>query len=755
MNTRTITVVKHALAVAVAAALPLLAGAADAGTDAARPWLEPARAADQRAALALQAMTQEEKLQWVYGYFGADFAPKNTIKIAAALPSSAGYIPGVPRLGLPALFETDAGLGVASQASANPRERTSLPSGLATAATWNPDLAYQGGAMIGREARASGFNVMLAGGVNLMRDPRNGRNFEYAGEDPLLAGIMVGQAIKGIQSNHLISTVKHYALNNQETGRNELDARIGNVAARTSDLLAMQLAIEQGKPGSVMCAYNRVNGPYACENAWLLNEVLKQDWGFKGYVMSDWGAVHSTVASANHGLDQQSGSEFDKSPYFAGALEEAVKTGAVPQARLDNMVYRILFAMFDKGVVDHPVKPDGLIDFAAHGLTSRLDAEESMVLLKNANRTLPLRKDLKTIAVIGGHADQGVLSGGGSSQVYPIGGSAVKGLLPASWPGPVVYHPSAPLAEIGKLAAGARVVFDSGADPARAAQLAAGADAAIVFGTHWVGEANDAPDLTLPDRQDALINAVASANPRTVVVLETGGPVLMPWLEKTAAVLQAWYPGTRGGEAIARVLFGDVNPSGHLPATFPQALAQLPRPVLDGDPARPQLQFTVDYHEGAAVGYKWFDLKKYKPLFPFGHGLSYTEFAYSGLAAQYRNGQVQVRFKVSNTGTLAGKDVAQLYVAPLRLRWEAPKRLAGWDKVDLQPGQSRDVSLTLEPRMLAVFDGRSKTWRIAKGRYQLILAQDAAGTGASSVTLDLPARTLDLHGNALSSSDKR
>lgn len=750
------TLSKHALAVALAAALPLSAGAADA----ARPWLDRTLGPGQRATLALEAMTQEEKLQWVYGYFGADFAPKKTIKIAAALPSSAGYIPGVARLGLPALFETDAGLGVASQAGANPRERTALPSGLATAATWDPALAYRGGAMIGLEARASGFNVMLAGGVNLMRDPRNGRNFEYAGEDPLLSGIMVGQAIKGIESNHLISTIKHYALNSQETGRNELDARIDEVAARSSDLLAMQLAIEQGKPGSVMCAYNRVNGPYACENAWLLNEVLKQDWGFKGYVMSDWGAVHSTVASANNGLDQQSGSEFDKSPYFAGALEEAVKTGAVAQARLDDMVRRILFSMFDKGVVDHPVAPDGAIDFAAHGLVSRTGAEEGMVLLKNADQLLPLRKDLKTIAVIGGHADQGVLSGGGSSQVYPVGGSAVKGLLPASWPGPVVYHPSAPVTEIGKLAPGAMVVFDSGADPAKAAQLAATADAAIVFATQWIGEANDAPNLSLPDRQDALIAAVAGANPRTVVVLETGGPVLMPWLDKTAAVLQAWYPGTRGGEAIARVLFGDVNPSGHLPATFPQSLAQLPRPVLDGDPARPQLQFKVDYHEGAAVGYKWFDLNKHKPLFPFGHGLSYTGFAYSGLAGEYKDGRLRVRFKVRNTGKVAGKDVAQLYVgqtgqASPGARWEAPKRLAGWSKVDLQPGASGDASLSVEPRMLAMFDSRSKTWRIAGGRYTLMLAHDAAGTGASSITVRLPALTLDLHGKALASSATR
>jgi beta-glucosidase len=732
------------LSTAIAAAIPLLCHAADA--PAARPWMDRSLSADQRATLVLKEMTQEEKLGWVYGYFGSNFAPKKTIKHPAALPYSAGYIPGVPRLGMPALFETDAGLGVATQASPTPRERTALPSGLATASTWNPKMAYAGGVMIGSEARASGFNVMLAGGVNLQRDPRNGRNFEYAGEDPLLAGTMVGQAVKGIQSNHLISTVKHFAVNSQETGRFHLDARISDEAARMSDLLAMQIVIEQADPGSVMCAYNRLNGPYSCESNYLLNEVLKQDWGFKGWVMSDWGAVHSTIPAANNGLDQQSGSEFDKSPYFGGALEEAVVGGHVSQARFDNMVFRILRTMFDKGVVDHPVAEGGAIDFAKNGLVSRTDAEEGMVLLKNANSTLPLRKDVKSIAVIGGHADVGVLSGGGSSLVYPVGGNAVKGLEPAFWPGPVVYYPSSPLKAIKALAPTADVVFDDGSDPARAAALAAKSDVAIVFATQWVGEALDAVSLSLPDNQDSLIGAVTGANARTVVVLETNGPVTMPWIGKAGAVLQAWYPGTSGGEAIARVLFGEVNPSGHLPVTFPASVDQLPRPVLDGDPAKPDMRFAVNYHEGAAVGYKWFDLKGHKPLFAFGHGLSYTSFAYGALAAQYKNGQVVARFRVTNTGATKGADVPQIYVAPVGRKWEAPKRLAGWDKLELHPGESREVSVTLEPRTFAMYHSPTKTWRTAKGKYKLILAQDSSDANGASITLELPARTLDVRG---------
>jgi len=740
-----------ALVAALAAAFPLAsvpAFAADpapaAATPAQKPWLDASLNADQRAQLAVKAMTQKEKLNWVMSYFGHDFGKGK--RIPEALPQSAGYVPGVARLGLPALFLTDAGVGVASQSGPKVRERTSLPSGLMTASSWDPKVAYAGGAMIGSEARASGFNVMLAGGVNLMRDPRNGRNFEYAGEDPLLAGTMVGQAIKGIESNHIISTLKHFALNDQETGRNELDARIDKAAFRMSDLLAMELAFDQSDAGSVMCAYNRVNGPYSCENSYLLNDVLKRDWGFKGFVMSDWGATHSTVAAANNGLDQQSGHEFDKSPYFGGALEEAVKTGSVPQARLDDMVARILRTMFAKGLVEHPVKEGGAIDFAKNGAVSRVTAEEGMVLLKNDGNVLPLAKTVRTIAIIGGHADAGVLSGGGSSQVYPVGGLAVKGLKPDVWPGPVVFHPSSPLRAIKAQAPNAKVVYDDGSDPVRAARVAAQADVALVFATQWIGEANDAASLALPDRQDELVASVAGANPRTVVVLQNGGPVAMPWLSKVPAVLEAWYPGTSGGEAIANVLFGTVNPSGHLPATFPASEQQLPRPTLDGDPKQPEMQFTVNYTEGAAVGYKWFDLKGHKPLFPFGHGLSYTTFAYSGLSGQMKDGRLHVRFKVTNTGNVAGKDVPQVYVSHSSAKWEAPKRLAGWDKVALQPGESKEVDVTVEPRVLANFDENARTWRIAKGKLKLVLAQDAAGTAASSVTVDLPASTLDVRG---------
>ena len=714
-----------------------------------QPWMNTGLAAGERAELALRAMTLDEKLKLVYGYLGADLEWKKSKRPADSRMQSAGFIYGVPRLGIPHLWETDAGLGVASQAGPDARPGTALASGMNTAATWDLKLAYEGGAMIGAEARAFGFNVMLAGGVNLVREPRNGRNFEYGGEDPLLAGKVVGAQIRGIQSNRVISTLKHFALNDQETGRTTLNVKIDDQSARMSDLLALQIAKEEGNPGAVMCSYNRVNGLYACENPYLLTEVLKQDWGFKGWVMSDWGALHSTIPAANAGLDQQSGMPFDLADYFGPPLKEAVLNGWVPQARLDDMARRVLHAMFEHGVVDHPVKVEPeTIDRKAHAAVSLKDAQEGMVLLKNSGAVLPLDKSVKRVAVIGGHADKGVLAGGGSSLVYPEGGNAVPGLEPKSWPGPVMYYPSSPLKAIQQRLPSAKVRYHDGADVAGAAQLARDSDVVLVFANQWTGEASDAPDLSLPGKQDELIAAVAAANANTVVVLQTAGPVTMPWLAEVPSVLEAWYPGTRGAEAIASVLFGEVNPSGHLPVTFPASEAQLPRPTLDGYPEVQDRRFDVDYHEGAAVGYKWFDLKGLKPLFPFGHGLSYTQFALSGLQATIKEGTLYASFSVKNTGKAAGKEVAQIYVAPLGARWEAPKRLAAFHKLDVKPGASASAVVTVDPRLLAMYDSASKTWQLAKGDYKVILAADAA-SAADSKVVHLEAATYDVNGKRI------
>jgi beta-glucosidase len=708
-------------------------GAAWAGAHAApnadRPWMKAGLDADRRAELVLARMSREEKQTLVFGYFATDAPWKKYVAPAEARPGSAGYVPGIPRLGIPPQWETDAGIGVATQGGAqDKRGRTALPSGLATAATWDPALARRAGEMIGAEARASGFNVMLAGGVNLVREPRNGRNFEYGGEDPLLAGVIVGAQIAGIESNHVISTIKHFALNDQETDRKTVDVLIDRDEARMSDLLAFQIAIEQANPGAVMCAYNIVWGEHACESSYLLTDVLRRDWGWRGYVMSDWGAVYSTAKAARSGADQESGYPFDQKPFFREPLLDAVKAGEVPEARLNEMARRILRTMFAKGVIDHPIESAPLDlpakDLEAHASVSREDAEQGAVVLKNDGDILPLRADVARLAVIGGHADKGVLAGGGSSLVYPVGGNAVPDLDPMSWPGPVMVHPSSPLRAIKMLAPRAAVQFAGGEDRAAAARLAAQSDVAIVFVTLWNGESFDGP-LTLPDEQDALVSAVARANPRTVVVLETGGAVLMPWINEVRGVLQAWYPGTSGGDAIANLLFGRANPSGRLPISFPKDVSQLARPALTATDGRGEETDKVNYAEGAAVGYKWYDAKKLPPLFPFGFGLSYTRFEHSALTARLDGQDLVVKFRVRNVGQRAGKDVPQIYVSPAAGGWEAPKRLGGWRKVDLAPGASTDVELRVDPRLLAVFSEAAGGWRIVPGTYKVLLGSSA------------------------------
>ncbi|MGC8518554.1 MAG: glycoside hydrolase family 3 protein, partial [Steroidobacteraceae bacterium] len=517
--------IKGTLAPAVLLLGALGAHGAWAGT--ARPWLNPKLSPDVRAALAVRAMTQAEKLRLVFGYFGSVMPGRAYQPPRAVRMGSAGYIPGVPRLGIPPQWQSDAGLGVATQRASSDvfRERTSLPSGLATAASWNPRLAERGGAMIGAEARASGFNVLLGPGADLVREARGGRDFEYVSEDPLLTGVIAGAEIRGIQSQHVIAVLKHFAMNDQETGRMVYDAQIGRAAARESDLLGFELAIERGHPGALMCAYNRTRGHYNCQNEWLLHHVLDGDWGFRGYVMSDWGAAHSTVRSALAGLDQDSASSvFDQHPYYGAALAQAVKDGRVPEGVLDEMDERILRSMFAVGVVDHPIRRQAHIDFAADRAVAEADEEQGIVLLKNAGGVLPLSSTVHRIAVIGGYADRGVIDGGGSSTVFPVGGSAVRGLGPKNFPGPEVYLPSAPLGAMMGEAPQARFRYASGRNLAHALKVAKWAHRVVVFVTQWAAESIDVP-LNLR-RQNRLVAAVAGANPHTVVVIESGGPVL-------------------------------------------------------------------------------------------------------------------------------------------------------------------------------------------------------------------------------------
>jgi beta-glucosidase len=685
--------------------------------------------ADERAAAVLAQMTLDEKLTLLQGYFGTDFPPANFKAPKEARYGSAGYVPGIPRLGIPAQWQADAGLGVATQGgAAEKRARTALPSGLAIASTWDLALAHAGGAMIGAEARADGFNVLLGGSVNLMREPRNGRNFEYAGEDPFLAGAMVGAQIAGVQSNRIISTVKHFAVNDQETNRNDGNAILEEGALRTSDLMAFEIAIERGDPGAVMCAYNRVGGTYACENPFLLTQVLREDWRYPGFVLTDWGAAHSTAVAANAGLDQESGFGLQRDKWFgADKMRDALTSGEITQERIDLMATRILRSMFAHGLIDDPVSEGGTIDFAAHRAVSRQAAEAGIVLLKNDGGILPLAAQARSIAVIGGYADRAVLSGGGSSQVYPEGTNAVPGLSPTSWPGPVVYYPSSPLHSLQAQLPSAYITYAEGFDHEDAVRAAASADMAIVFVTQWASESIDV-SLTLPDAQNELIESVALANPNTVVVVQSGGPVLMPWVDRVKGIVAAWYPGIAGGEAIANVLTGKVNPSGHLPATFPRSLEQLPFP---GEPRTGDLV----YDEGAAVGYKWFDKNGHDPLFPFGHGLSYTSFRIGHLAALSEGDGLVAMAEVTNTGDRPGAEVVQIYVSAKG--WEAPRRLGGFEKVELAPGETKRVEIHVDPRLLGTWFGARPGWTHPAGIYEVSVGHSSRDI-AETVTIELP-----------------
>jgi beta-glucosidase len=722
-----------------ATALSLAApGLAEAGK-AALPWMNPKLSPDARAELVLARLSLDQQIALLHGSMPMFLGAKKPANVSI----SAGYMPGVPELNIPDLTESDASLGVAN-AGRKDDDATPLPSGVSLAATWDAKTAFAAGAMIGREARQKGFNTLLAGGANLLRDPRNGRNFEYLGEDPLLAGTLAGATIKGIQANHIVSTIKHFALNDQETGRMVLDAQIDEAAFRESDLLAFEIAIETGHPGSVMCGYNRVGGTYACENPFLLTDVLRSDWKYPGWTMSDWGAVHG-VAAAKAGLDQESGQQLDKQVYFDKPLKEAVASGEVSKARIHEMAHRYLRSLFAIGAIDHPVTASGL-DTAADSQVAGRAGEQGIVLLKNENVLLPLVAQARRIAVIGGHADIGVISGGGSSQVIPLRSKSFpKPKGAPQWGGGQVYYPSAPLAAIKARAPNAEVTFNDGSDRAAAAALARSAEVVVVFATQWSTEGMDIA-MALDGEQDALIAAVTAANPKTVVVLETAGPVLMPWRDKAGAILEAWYPGALGGEAIGKVLFGEINPQGRLPATFPASVDQLARPVLPGSDQHivetltpsANTPFSVVYSEGSDIGYRAYAKSGQTPLYPFGHGLSYTVFRYSGLKVTGGKA-LAASFTVTNVSNVAGTDTPQLYLAAAPKRTQ--QRLIGWSKVTLKPGEARQVTVTASPRMLANWNAAIHGWRLDAGAYQVFVGPDAA-TAALKGSAKLAAASL-------------
>jgi len=703
-----------------------------------QPWMNTSLSPDERASLVLKQMTLDEKISMLHGTGMVGLSPMS--KLATGSNGGAGYVVAIPRLGIPAIQMSDAAYGV-RQSGVNGRYSTALPDDLAGAASWDPDAAYDYGALIARELRAQGYNMSLGGGINLTREPRDGRTFEYMGEDPLLAGKMVGAVMRAEQAEHVIGDIKHYALNDQESGRNAVNVNIDKRSMRESDLLAFQIGVRESNAAAVMCSYNRVNGDYACENKYLLDDVLKKDWGFKGFVVSDWQATHSTAKASAAGLDHEEPGEI----FYGDAMKKAVESGKVPLAEVDDHVHRILRSMFAAGVIDDPPQKSAVDVERGFEIAQKL-AEQGTVLLKN-DGLLPLdASKLNSIAVIGAHSDVGMLSGGGSAQVDAPGGNAIMppGKGHTVW-GEPVWFPTSPLKNIRAKVPGAQVQYDPGTDPSAAAALAKTADVAIVFAQQWESEGMDLDSLALPDHQDDLIAKVAAANPHTIVVLETGSPALMPWVDHVGGILEAWYPGIRGAQAVANILFGEVNPSAKLPVTFPKSDADLPHPTIVKPPPQSTTHhhevdawkriaaglppFQIYYDEGLKVGYKWYDAENKPVLFPFGYGLSYTTYGYSGLKV-VPGKNVLVSFKVANTGSRAGAEIAEVYAALPASAGEPPKRLVGWSKVKLNPGESKDVVIEVEPLYLSIFDVAHDHWQLVPGDYTFMV-------GGSSQSLSL------------------
>ncbi len=662
------------------------------------PWRGSTRPVAERVRAVLERMTLAEKISMVHG---AEAAPGD------AYPAT---LSGIPRLCIPTLHLADGPAGLGDLMTGV----TQLPAPVALAATWDEDLSRSYGATIGSEARAKGVGIVLGPMVNIVRDPRWGRAYESLGEDPHLTARIGAADVTGIQSAGVIAEVKHFAAYNQETYRNtSANVVVDERTLREIYLPAFEAAVRDAHAGSVMCAYSTVDGAPACANDYLLTDILKREWQFDGFVASDWFADVPEVEAAQTGLDVQMPDDCR----FGQQLTDAIATGRMSLLRLDDMVGRILTTMFRAGLVDRP--PSGRITAAvatpgAAGV-GRAVAAEGSVLLRNAG-VLPLEATtVHSIAVIGTGSLQPISAGDGSAHV-------------------VASQVRTPLDAITARAGTAmRVVSDAGTVPARAALVAASVDVPIVFAGRGDGEYHDHTTLDLAPADTALIEAVAAANPRTVVVLATGSSVVMPWLTRVAGVLESWYPGQDGAAAIAALLFGDVNPSGKLPVTFPRSLADVPAATAVQWPG----SGVIRYSEGLRVGYRAYDARGIAPAFPFGFGLSYTEFAFGPLQIrQATSTRAIVDVSVRNTGARAGSDVVQLYVGDPPTTGEPPHRLGAFSRVSLEPGQSKRVELNLDIRALSHWDATRRAWVASRGRYDILVGDSSA---------ELPSRdTLDL-----------
>ncbi|MEU9304230.1 glycoside hydrolase family 3 C-terminal domain-containing protein [Streptomyces sp. NPDC048269] len=793
------------------ATVPPGAGFRTGASAALAPAPEPASAA--RIDSLIERLTLDEKTALLHG--GAD----------PASLGQTGYVPGVPRLGIPALRLADGPAGVRVT-----RPATALPAPVLLASAFDPVLAREYGRVIGREGRALGQDVVLSPMVNLIRTPYAGRNFETFAEDPRLTADLVGEMVRGIQDEGLIATVKHFALNNQEHGRDTVDVVVAEQTLHETELRGFEAAVAAGA-GAVMGACNKVNGVHACESAALLDEVLRGNWGFDGWAMSDRDATHSTVAAIGAGLDM----EMPGGTHFGGPLREAVRAGSVPESAVDLAVRRILTTMDRFGLLAARPAARPARDAAAGARVARKVATAGAVLLRNEHGTLPLTgAAARSIAVIGPTGQVPFVGGGGSAHVVSDGaaapftairrragkGSAVRYALGEDLYGrplpPALLTPPADLddrvvdaghdwsheaefrlaaddewtlvvhytgqrpgvrldgEELFPVRQGQAEHFGGGllgcapdgmtvrrrtlalkagthrlavtgrggdkgrrfrlrhitkagraADVAEAVRTAKAARSVVLFAYEDASEGSDRTTLALPGGQDALIEAVAAANPRTTVVLNTPSSTTMPWLSRTGAVLQMYYPGQEGAGATADILFGDVDPGGRLTQTFPADEQATP---VAGDPLRyPGVGGRQEYAEGVHVGHRWYDAQRMAPLFPFGHGLSYTTWQYEKLTVRPERGGLRVEFTVRNTGRRKGTEVAQVYVGPsAQITLDQPVRaLAGYRRLTLAPGEAQRVIVDVDARALSSWDPEQHAWVLGSGRREVFAGRSS------------------------------
>jgi beta-glucosidase len=643
-----------------------------------------------RAKQVVARMTLDEKIAQVHGFHDA-----NNYRVVA----------GVPRLGIPEFHVTNGPAGVGPGGAGSQKPATALPAPVALAASWDPELSRTYGRLGGEETRALGSALLESPDINIARVPQGGRVFESYGEDPYLVSRMAVAQIEGLQSTGVLANVKHYAANNQETRRGSINEIVDERTLREIYLPGFEASVQEAHVASVMCAYPKLNGSYDCENTFLLNDVLKHDWSFDGFVMSDFGATHSAAASALAGLDL----EMPAGQFFNDRLRQAVQSGAVPESRLDDMLVRRYAKMMEFGWWGPQPAPKP-IPILANGTVSRAIADQSMVLLKNDGNLLPLdRTKIRNVALLGPYATHALTGGGGSSHVIPFYSIAPVDGLDAA------------------LRSQTDITMLDGYDINAAVQAARRASIAIVMVGEKEEEGRD-HSIELTPEENNLVEAVAKVQPKTIVVLKTGSAVIMPWIDDVPAVLEAWYPGEEDGNAVADVLFGKVNPSGKLPLTFPKRVED----TLAGKPDQyPGNATAVHYSEALEVGYRGYQADHVAPLFPFGFGLSYTTFSFSDLkAASTREGHAKVTFRVTNTGSREGAEVAQLYLdyPPIAEGNEPPHQLKGFRKIMLKPGESQTVQLELDPRSFSYWSGSSHSWKLVAGSFGISVGDSSANT---------------------------